>query len=66
VTGEPGRAHIERTDIAIMPRAAIVGEAMVALALADSVLTSFGGDTMGDLLAGVRRRRGRARRPARG
>jgi chorismate synthase len=63
VSGEPGRAHIERTDIAIMPRAAIVGEAMVALVIADALLTSFGGDTMGDLMAAVRRRRARARRP---
>ncbi len=64
VTGAPGKAHIERTDIAIMPRAAIVGEAMVALVLADALLTSFGGDTLGDLQAAVRRRRGRTGRPA--
>ncbi|MEO7118843.1 MAG: chorismate synthase, partial [Candidatus Limnocylindrales bacterium] len=63
VTGESGNAHIERTDIAIMPRAAIVGEAMVALVLADALLTSFGGDTLADLQAAVRRRRGRSRRP---
>ena len=30
-TGQPGRAHIERSDVAILPRAAVVGEAMVAL-----------------------------------
>ena len=53
-------------DVAIMPRAAIVGEAMVALVLADALLTSFGGDTMGDLRAAVRvgGRRRRAQRPA--
>ncbi len=62
-TGEPGRAHIERSDVAILPRAAIVGEAMVALVLADSLLTSFGGDTIGDLSAAVRRRRARSTRP---
>lgn len=64
VTGTPGRAHIERSDIAIMPRAAIVGEGMAALVLADALLTSFGGDTLGDLRAAVRRRRGRERRPS--
>lgn len=62
-TGKPGRAHIERSDVAILPRAAIVGEAMVALVLADALLTSFGGDTMGDLRAAVRRRRARSARP---
>jgi len=66
VTGEPGRAHIERSDITILPRAAIVGEAMVALVLADALLYSFGGDTVGDLRAAVRRRRARSLRPSRG
>lgn len=64
-TAEPGRAHIERSDIAIVPRAAVVGEAMVALVLADSLLTSFGGDTIGDLVAAVRRRRARSHVPGR-
>ena len=59
-TGQPGRAHIERSDVAILPRAAVVGEAMIALVLADALLTSFGGDTIGDLTAAVRRRRARS------
>jgi chorismate synthase len=62
-TGKPGRAHIERSDVAILPRAAVVGEAMVALALADQLLATFGGDTMGDVLAAVRRRRARSAVP---
>jgi chorismate synthase len=62
-TGLPGRAHIERSDVAILPRAAVVGEAMVALALADALLATFGGDTIGDLLAAVRRRRQRSLGP---
>jgi len=62
-TGMPGRAHIERSDVAILPRAAVVGEAMVALVLADALLATFGGDTMGDLLAAVRRRRARSQGP---
>jgi chorismate synthase len=62
-SGEVGRAHIERSDVAILPRSAIVGEAMVALVLADALLTSFGGDSMGDLLAAIRRRRRRTARP---
>jgi chorismate synthase len=63
-TGAPGRAHIERSDIAIVPRAAIVGEAMAALVLTDGLLTAFAGDTVEDLRAAVRRRRIRERRPA--
>lgn len=63
VSGEAGRAHIERSDVAIMPRAAIVGEAMAALVLADALLTSFGGDSMADLRAAVARRRRRESRP---
>jgi chorismate synthase len=65
VSGEQGRAHIERSDVAIMPRAAIVGEGMVALVLADALLTSFGADTLADLRAAVARRRRRERRPGR-
>jgi len=63
VTGKTGRAHIERSDVAIMPRAAIVGEAMTALVLADALLTSFGGDSLGDLRAAVARRRRREHKP---
>ena len=61
-TGESGRAHIERSDVTVLARAAIVGEAMVALALADQLLHSFGGDSMADLRAAVARRRRRTER----
>lgn len=62
VTGVSGRAHIERSDVTVLPRAAIVGEAMVALVLADQLLVSFGGDSIGDLRAAVSRRRRRTMR----
>jgi chorismate synthase len=65
VSGEAGRAHIERSDVTVLARAAIVGEAMVALILADELLYSFGGDTIGDLRAAVRRRRRRTARSLR-
>ena len=61
-TGESGRAHIERTDVTVLARAGIVGEAMVALVLADQLLHSFGGDSMGELRAAVARRRRRTER----
>jgi chorismate synthase len=64
-SGESGRAHIERTDTTVLARAAIVGEAMVALALADELLYSFGGDSMADLRVAVARRRRRTERRTR-
>jgi chorismate synthase len=63
LSGESDRAHIERSDIAILPRAAIVGETMVSLILADELLATFGGDTLGDVRAAVARRRRRSRGP---
>ena len=51
--------HLGRSDVAIIPRAAVVGEAMLAIALADALLADMGGDTMGDVKAAVRRRRRR-------
>ena len=53
-TGEPGRAHIERSDITILPRAAVVGEAMVALVLASAYREKLGGDHIDDALAALR------------
>ena len=44
-------ATIERSDVCAVPAAAIVGEAMVALVLADAVLEKFGGDTVDELVA---------------
>ena len=38
------RAHFERSDITFVPTCAVIGEAMVALVLADAMLEKFGGD----------------------
>jgi len=46
VTKEEVLAHRERSDVCAVPAAAIVGEAMVALVLADAVLERFGGDSL--------------------
>jgi chorismate synthase len=64
-SGEVRRAHIERSDVAIIPRAAVVGEAMLAMALADALLADLGGDTIGDVRTAVRRRRRRSEGPRR-
>jgi chorismate synthase len=53
-TMEDAAAAIERSDICAVPAAAVVGEAMVALVLADAVLEKFGGDTIADLVAAFR------------
>src|SRR5215470_8093609 len=44
-------ATIERSDVCAVPAAAVVGEAMVAIVLADAVIEKFGGDTMEELVA---------------
>ncbi len=52
-TLEDAPAAIERSDVCAVPAAAVVGEAMVALVLADAVLERFGGDSMHQLRAHV-------------
>jgi len=42
-------AAIERSDVCAVPAAAVVGEAMVALVLADALLERFGGDSIAAL-----------------
>ncbi|NUU25322.1 MAG: chorismate synthase [Streptomycetaceae bacterium] len=45
-TGEAAQAHHQRSDVAAVPAAGIVAEAMVALVLADTVVEKFGGDSV--------------------
>jgi chorismate synthase len=47
--GSPGDAAVERSDVCAVPAAGVVGEAMVALVLADAVLEKFGGDSIGEV-----------------
>jgi chorismate synthase len=42
-------AAIERSDVCAVPAAAVVGEAMVALVLADALLERFGGDALAQI-----------------
>lgn len=53
-TGDEAPAAIERSDVCAVPAAAVIGEAMVALVLADALLERFGGDTMDALDARTR------------
>jgi chorismate synthase len=52
-TGEATRAHVERSDTCAVPAAAVIGESLLALVLADAVLDKFGGDSMDELLERV-------------
>jgi len=49
-TLELSPAAIERSDVCAVPAAAVVGEAMVAIVLADAVLEKFGSDSVPELL----------------
>jgi chorismate synthase len=49
-TKRPAEALRERTDSCTVPAAGVVGEAMVALALAHACREKFGGDSMEDVL----------------
>ena len=48
VTKEPVEAAYERSDVCVAPAAGVIGEAMVALALARCLLEKFGGDSLGE------------------
>jgi chorismate synthase len=45
-TGQAAEAITQRTDVCAVPAGGVVGEAMVALVLADAVLEKFGGDAL--------------------
>ena len=47
--GSPADAAVERSDVCAVPAAAVVGEAMVALVVADAFLEKFGGDAMSEV-----------------
>lgn len=52
-TRKPAEAFRERTDVCSVPAAAVVGEAVVALVLADALLEKFGGDSLADIQASM-------------
>ncbi len=59
-TGEPERTTYERSDFCALPRAVPIGEAMLALVMADALLEKLGGDSLDELrprFAALRRAR---------
>ncbi len=53
-TRERSAAHVERSDVCVVPAAGVVGEAMVALVLADAIRIKFGGDRLDEALRNYR------------
>ena len=60
-TGAPSPAHVERSDVCVIPAAGVVAEAMLALVLADALCEKFGSDSVDDICAAVERYRHRLR-----
>lgn len=48
-TGEATTAHIERSDTCAVPAAAVIGESLLALVLAEAMLDKFGGDSLDEI-----------------
>ena len=48
-TREPALAAYERSDVCVVPAAAVIGESMVAIILAQAFLEKFGGDSLGEI-----------------
>ena len=47
-TGQLVQAHYERSDVCQVPPAGVIGEAMLALVLADAFMEKFGGDNLSE------------------
>jgi len=48
ITREAALAAYERSDVCVVPAAGVIGEAMVAIVLAQSLLDKFGGDSLAE------------------
>jgi chorismate synthase len=46
ITKKPFKAAYERSDVCAVPAASVIGEAVTAITIADSLLSKFGGDCM--------------------
>ncbi len=44
------QSRYERSDVCVVPAAGVVGEAMMAIVLAEALLEKFGGDSLGEML----------------
>lgn len=53
LTKEAQEAVVERSDVCAVPAAGVVGEAMLAMVLADALLEKFSSDTLSEFLAAL-------------
>jgi chorismate synthase len=53
-SGKATKAHYERSDVCVVPAAGVIGEAMLAIVLADACLEKFGGDNLRETLDNYR------------
>ncbi len=53
VSKETVEAHYERSDVCVVPAAGVIGEAVMALVLAEAFLEKFGGDSIVELVRNV-------------
>jgi chorismate synthase len=53
-TGAAVQAHFERSDVCVVPAAGVIGEAALAIVLAEAVLEKFGGDHIAETLRNYR------------
>ena len=51
-TGEPALAQYQRSDFCHVPRACVIGEAMVAWVLAEALMEKLGGDSIAEMKGG--------------
>ena len=49
ITRDPASAAYERSDVAVVPAAGVIGESMVALVMAMAFLEKFGGDSLEEI-----------------
>jgi chorismate synthase len=50
-TRQPAPAAVERSDVCAVPRAGVISEAMLAIALAEAMTEKFGGDSIKEMKA---------------
>lgn len=53
MTGEPAKAQSERSDVTAVPALGVIGEAIVAMVLADAMREKFGGDSASEMRRNV-------------
>jgi chorismate synthase len=54
-TGQPALTQYQRSDFCHVPRACVIGEAMVAWVLAEALVEKLGGDSIGEMRAHLER-----------